>query len=676
MLNCIPCRTTRKINRNANPQLQTPIPQLKPKLQYKPGKTFYEDRNKKVFSALCTSRSASGVGVIVKQIRITEPITNEKINICNKLVKAINDVSEIDHPHLIRYLEASYNIETQFFEIITEQLPITFDEDYVNDEYHTKMCILDILDTIEFLEEKGYSYLNLKASNVLFDHNGAIKLRDFVGNHLIERLINSNESLNNKNEIKSDTEVDIKSFMNIIRNIGVYKIKFSNASNYNRFIFYLENLHRWNFTRLRNDKFFQEVKQSELPANISFKGFIRKKTITKHSDENPLFLTSEKRKEVYKGDPKKKLEHERLLKEREDERESILFLKNLQRLQAFQKAKIVGSRRSNSSIIKSEISKENIQMDNQKAENIKRLMDIQKQLEEGFGNSIEDSMKSMISEQKPKGEIHFRHEDDNNGLIINQTHKEGNLDELRRRMKMLEDNFDTWGAKPDNSIDHMCITEEKKSVYNVETPRDISQISRDESSNVIALHNKPLSVYNLDIEQMNTSQITYSYVKKSTQDDLSPIQQRVKYVKTAHTSFDNKKSLKQLEKHNLNNFNDIEYFEDKSQSNVDEKLSIKETIDKNIEYKATALNSSNLNLFKSRVQTEETRGTTNDNKYSSRSPEKMRVGSDKLNISQSSDNIENSQDIGWVSKRKMYDAMEDLQKRRKKDVMLRQSLNF
>ena len=623
---------------------------------------------------------ASGIGVIVKQIRIAEPITLKKIELCEALVRMVEQVAGMDHPHLVRYLEASYNIETQFFEVITEQLPITFEENYINDEYHTKMHMLDVLETIRFLEDRGLAYLNLKPSNILFDHSGTIKLRDFVGNHIIETLISNHEFLEHKNNRKTDTEVDIKSFMNLIRYIGVYKIKFSNTSSYNRFIFYLENLHRWNFTRLKSDKFFQEMKLSDSPINISFKGFIRKVTLLKNSNDDPLFLTAEKNENVYKGDPKKKLQQERLFNAREEERESELFLKNLQRLQAFKKAKVVGSKPSHSSIHRSGVSIENLDTNNQKTSHIQKLKTVQKQLEEDFGASS-DSELCPNPDKKLKNSDNFERYDSNEDRYIpTPISKASNLEDLRQKIKLLEQNFNDWGEDSNDSSDHI----------HIQDAQEINENSVKEDLKTERLYNlTPKTVKNekrlLDMDFTKTQHNNMFKAKNSdivSTDDIEQNNPDPFYIdaESEYLSNHNTTSLRRVKTSNLNNSSSIEAFRktylEKSRSIIDDKNSVKIHNEQVVSAQTINIELSNAKLCGSRVQTEATRGTNTNIKDEAGLEGRFKRNKGKLNLSTLSYNMDDSGEVGWEVDRGRYDIAKDLQKRRKRDSSLRQSLNF
>ena len=675
MINCIPCRSTRKLK---NPRQSSSFHSgtVKPKLHYKPGKIIFEDRNRKVFSALCTSRTASGTGVIVKQFKISEPINRRKIELCETLVRMIENIAGLEHEHLVRYLEASYNLETQFFEVITEQLPITFDENYINDEYHTKMYMLDVLETVRFLEEHGYTYLNLKPSNVLFDHSGTIKLRDFIGNHIIETLISGNEDTCDRNEGKTDTEVDIKSFMDFVRYIGMYKIKFSNTSSYNRFIFYLENLRRWNFSRLAADKFFQEIKISDSPINSSFKGFTRKVTLLKTSNDNPLFLTSEKHKNEYKGDANQRLNKDRMFVGNDDDRESEMFLKNLQRLQAFQKTKVVGSKPSHSSIHKSGVSIENQDTGNYKACNIQKLKDIQKQLEEDFGiNSDSEDPVTTERDCVPKEQYN----QPSLKRYVNTPRpekKSSNLDELRQKIRLLEQNFDDWGEPSDESSDHIVIKDAQES----DRQTDNNDIVNGRCENFAPKAfpnerrmpeiNKAFTFDSNTLKQSNTQKLPVKELERAKINRCATTDE-LEIVSNPSNVF-----LNRIETSNFNNSISNEDLKEKSKSDLFEKESFKKEENPFVSSKTLTNGWNNVKLCSSRVPTEETRGTKNNGRDEQDNNGRFHQTRCKLNLSTFSQHIDDSEDLEWGKAESKYDITKDLMRRRRRDSQLRQSLNF
>ena len=384
LLRCVPCSSNKRMKRSRTLLAQNPN-SSRPRLSYKQGKVFHEDKSKKICSALCTSTSASGIGIMVKRIKIADPVTPQKVEACERLLQLIEKIKKIEHPNLVRYLEASYDLDAQYFEIITEQLPISLEENQVTDEWHTKIYIMQILEAVEYLDSVGFSNLNLKLNNILFDHYGNLKIRDYVGNQYIEFLMSHDDSFYEKDSSKLNTETDIKCFMNIIRNIGMYKVKFRNASSYNGLIFYLENIDKWNFARIRADKFFNDIDQDGMISS-SYKGFAKTRTAMHNKPANPIFLTAEEPKNVFKGQEKKPLDLKNKLRENDNGNDSDVFLKNLQRVQALKKAKVVGWMNDNAA--SNEKGHFELNTDRERQDNvvdINALRDIQKQLEDCFG---------------------------------------------------------------------------------------------------------------------------------------------------------------------------------------------------------------------------------------------------------------------------------------------------
>lgn len=396
MLKCAPCGSKKKM-KQSRVLLMPNARSSRPRLSYKQGKVFNEEKTKKVFSALCISTSASGIGVIVKRFKIADPLTPQKVEMCEKLVQLIEKTKRIEHPNLVRYLEASYDLDTQYFEIITEQLPISLEENQVTDEWHTKIYIMQILEAIEYLQNIGFSYLNIKLNNILFDHYGNLKIRDYIGNHYIECLMSADDSFDEMDDSRVDAEADIKGFMNILRNIGMYKVKFKNASSYNGLIFFLENLRKWNFSRIRSDKFFSDIDQDG-NVHSSFQGFVETRTVHNNKKENPIFFTAEEPKNIFKGHEKAPLKIDAQIRTNDAFNESDAFLKNLHRVQGLKNAKNVG-------MVGNQVK------ENKGPQEVKRMQtgtDIaalrmkQKELEECFGSDDNDVSSSVGNDKTQK----------------------------------------------------------------------------------------------------------------------------------------------------------------------------------------------------------------------------------------------------------------------------------
>lgn len=400
LFKCAPCSSKNRTKRSRAHIPHQPQ-HSKPKLSYKQGRILYEDKTTKVFSALCISTSASGIGVVVKRFKIAHPLTPQKIEACEKLIQLIEKIKRIEHPNLVRYIEASYDLDTQYFEIITEQLPISLEDNQINDEWHTKIYIMQILEAVEYLKNIGFTYLNLKLNNILFDHYGNLKIRDYIANHYIEFLMSSEDTYNDADDSNLDIEADIKEFMDIIRNIGMYKVKFKNASSYNGLIFYLENMKKWNFTRIRSDKFFSDIDQ-DVMHNSSVKGFAMTRTALDKRSNNPIFLTSEELKNVYKGKDKPPLE----IKLHMDDGHfngTEAFVKNLQRVQGIKKAKNVHFDDNDVKIENVEFLDLKIKNEPKtKAKNIEALRNMQKRLEDCFGDDDNDISSSIAHNKTQK----------------------------------------------------------------------------------------------------------------------------------------------------------------------------------------------------------------------------------------------------------------------------------
>lgn len=471
---CVPCGSQSK-KRGIRYNLQELREKYSRRLDYQISKIKFQScKNVDIFSALCIGGKASCKTVIVKRIKMPEPITNVKIAKCIELVELIDRAKSLEHINLVKYLDASFDIENRYFEIITEQFPISLLDSYKMDEQQTKVYIEEIINAIKFLHDNGINYINIKQNNVLFDQYTNLKLRDYIGNHIIEFLVSDRETFFNNSTIAMDIEDDITCLMGMVRNIGLTMVRFIDETNFTNFVFYLESIKQWDFKKIKSHNFFQSNMEKSGVHNPVADAFIKSKTlVTKKMSDKPIMFNS-----VYKKKESKKRENSNdkedvikknsnmLLKNDRNFDEVLAYLKNI------------------------EESKKKKKEQTEDKEEMKKLRNKRLALEDAFGDSddeseINESLKHNRTHKKLIQTIPSQHSETPKKLRSIDKRKI-NVD-LHERMKQIEANFDS----SDNST-----IKENQSKINIINYSDISINQKKLYEN--SFQNKPLPVNNIE----------------------------------------------------------------------------------------------------------------------------------------------------------------------------------
>lgn len=193
------------------------------KIIYKPGKILCSQGITEVSQGF----SLEGKLIIVKKFKL--PKDQDIQAICNILKRLIKATESWEHPNLVKYIGSEYLIETGEFIIFTESVPSDYDSmiKIIKEEPHIKFLIYQIFKAVKFLYDNGLRKIgNIKPSNLLWESNGIIKIRDYIGNEYFKTLrkIQGVPQESSKENFKMNEDLlDIK---RLIMNIG-YRIKLS-----------------------------------------------------------------------------------------------------------------------------------------------------------------------------------------------------------------------------------------------------------------------------------------------------------------------------------------------------------------------------------------------------------------------------------------------------------------
>ena len=206
--------------------------QIPPSLEYTIGKLISKSEDNKKF--IKQALSQKGRGLIVKEIIINSN-DQDMPNICEGLIGLINIASDFEHKNLVRYLQASFDGEK--LEILTEKMPLQFEEIVFSQEIHVKIYLKQILKAMKYLYSKKIYNINLKTNNILFDRTGVLKIRDYIGKTFFNLLTNESSDESSMEDKGDDIYKDIISLINLIRNLIYGKsIKIENIKVYHDFI--------------------------------------------------------------------------------------------------------------------------------------------------------------------------------------------------------------------------------------------------------------------------------------------------------------------------------------------------------------------------------------------------------------------------------------------------------
>ena len=216
-----------------NPKLETTTLAIPNEIEYTIGKLISKSPNNKKY--IKQALSQKGRGLIVKEILIN---TNDvdMPNICEGLIGLINIAADFEHKNLVRYIQASFDGEK--LEILTEKMPLQFEEIVFSQEIHVKIYIKQILKAMKYLYSKKIYNINLKTNNILFDRTGVLKIRDYIGKTFFNLLTNESSDDNSiEDRREDDIYKDIISLINLIRNLIYGKsIKIEDIKVYHDFI--------------------------------------------------------------------------------------------------------------------------------------------------------------------------------------------------------------------------------------------------------------------------------------------------------------------------------------------------------------------------------------------------------------------------------------------------------
>lgn len=261
---------SKKPSRSPSPtqanQIDNTLFQTNQKFYYRPGNVLYNEGIIEVSQGF----SLNGELIIIKKLRL--PKDQDVQAICNILKRLIKVTKDWEHPNLVKYLGAEYNTESGEFLIFTESITSDYESmiKIIQDEQHIRFLIYQIFKALKFLFDNGLRKIgNIKPSNLLWDTNGIIKIRDYIGNDYFKTLRKIQNVSKPSDSVDPRTNEDLIEIRRLIINIG-FRLKLSHECL--NFIMVLEKLacnDTVDFSVIFSHPFMKIDSRPELETNYS-----------------------------------------------------------------------------------------------------------------------------------------------------------------------------------------------------------------------------------------------------------------------------------------------------------------------------------------------------------------------------------------------------------------------